>query len=153
MPPDLDDITANERIFLLALALRPGQRGTIRDLIAGNPAAFGNRNAQGLHGIAAGLARKGLVTRWSQPDGGAAVYEVTPAVLGQLAAGPPAMPPPGTPEFGVWVAALDVATSPPLRHAATTGYAQVPWGEIEKLRDALETAGLDWRAVREARHA
>lgn len=71
------------------------------------------------------------------------------AGLGQL---PPGWPLRGTPEFAVWVAALDVATSPPLRHAETTSSAQVPWAEIDRLRAAIEAAGLDWRKIKAARH-
>lgn len=54
----------------------------------------------------------------------------------------------GTPEFDLWVAAIDVATSPPLKGGQAAYSAQVPWSEILRLRAALEAVGIDWRAAK-----
>ena len=57
------------------------------------------------------------------------------------------LPARGTPEYDLWTAAIDVALAPPLRnrHPDTVYCARVPWPEIERLRDALEAAGIDWK--------
>jgi hypothetical protein len=59
----------------------------------------------------------------------------------------------GEPEYPVWIAAIDVATSPPRRANRSGGvtHALVPWDEIEKLRAALEDADVNWRQVWEGR--
>lgn len=49
---------------------------------------------------------------------------------------------PGTPEYLVWVAAIEVARTASKRSA----YALVPWRRIRALQAALEAAGVDWRA-------
>ena len=51
----------------------------------------------------------------------------------------------GTPEWDLWVAAVEVAMSAPLRHGPTTSYAKVYWPRIEQLRAALDAVGIDWR--------
>jgi hypothetical protein len=52
----------------------------------------------------------------------------------------------GTPEYDLWVAAIDVATYPPLKAKGAT--LQVSERRIEALRDALDRLGIDWREVR-----
>lgn len=51
----------------------------------------------------------------------------------------------GTPEYDLWVAALEIAHAVPLtRNASTTFAAKVPWSRIDKLRAALDAVGIDW---------
>lgn len=55
----------------------------------------------------------------------------------------------GTPEYDLWVAAIEIAIYPPLRHDdRTTWAAKVPWNRIEELRAALDKVGIDWRATK-----
>lgn len=56
----------------------------------------------------------------------------------------------GTPEYDLWIAAIDVATAPPVKKGTTSFAASVPWTRIEALRDALEAVGIDWRKAKEA---
>jgi hypothetical protein len=60
------------------------------------------------------------------------------------------LPAKGTPEYDLWSAAIDVALAPPLRnrHPDTVYSAQVPWTDIERLREALEAADIDWKAAK-----
>lgn len=51
-----------------------------------------------------------------------------------------------SPEWDLWIAALEVAAGPPLRpHAASV---LVPASRLRKLRDALDVLGVDWREVK-----
>jgi hypothetical protein len=50
----------------------------------------------------------------------------------------------GTPEWDLWVAAIEVAMDAPERHSATTTHALIYWPKVEQLRAALEAVGIDW---------
>lgn len=50
-------------------------------------------------------------------------------------------------------AALELAADAPARQAAHTYTATVPWVDVNRLRDALEAAGVDWRKHNRARRA
>lgn len=54
----------------------------------------------------------------------------------------------GTPEWDLWVAAIDVAVYPPADPKRGTVY--VSAARIEELRRALDACGIDWRAVKAA---
>lgn len=54
----------------------------------------------------------------------------------------------GTPEWDLFLAAIDVAAWPPLR--IRTFSTTVPRVRIERLRECLEACGIDWRKVKEA---
>lgn len=45
-------------------------------------------------------------------------------------------------------AALRIAVAAPLRQAAFTTGARVPWDAVHELRAAFEELGIDWRALR-----
>ena len=53
----------------------------------------------------------------------------------------------GTPEYRLWLAAIDVAASPPLKQGKYAGNAGVYWPLIHELREALDELGVDWRKV------
>lgn len=55
----------------------------------------------------------------------------------------------GTPEWDLWVAAIDVAADPPLGRMKTSVDAKVAWRLIDHLRDALDALDIDWRTVKE----
>lgn len=55
------------------------------------------------------------------------------------------IPPKGTPEYDLWIAALDVALGAPLRQSGNAYSATVPWQLIHELRKAFEAVGIDWR--------
>jgi len=61
--------------------------------------------------------------------------------------GPRARPEKGTPEYALWVAAIDIAAAAPLDQAAHAFAAKVPWSQVHELRRALEAVGIDWRSV------
>lgn len=43
-------------------------------------------------------------------------------------------------------AVIAVAAAPPLRHDPTVTFStKVPWARIERLREALDAAGIEWR--------
>lgn len=52
----------------------------------------------------------------------------------------------GTPEYDLWVAAIEVAIYPPLVFKGAT--TQVSCRRIEELRTALDAVGIDWRAAK-----
>lgn len=52
----------------------------------------------------------------------------------------------GTPEYDLWVAAIEVATYPPLTGAGFT--TQVPRSRIDALRTALDGVGIDWEKAK-----
>jgi hypothetical protein len=52
----------------------------------------------------------------------------------------------GTPEWDLWVAAIDVAVYPPTDPKHATVYVSV--AAIAELRRALEACGIGWRAVK-----
>jgi hypothetical protein len=54
----------------------------------------------------------------------------------------------GTPEYGLWIAAIEIAASAPLHQGQNVGVAQVPWPRIHELRQALDELELDWREVK-----
>ena len=57
----------------------------------------------------------------------------------------------GTPEWELWVAAIEVAIYGPEKHGPQyTG--QVSWERLDDLRNALEGVGIDWRAVLKEDH-
>jgi hypothetical protein len=51
----------------------------------------------------------------------------------------------GTPEYRLWIAAIEVAMAAPLSHGPTTTDAKVYWPKIEALRAALDELGVNWR--------
>jgi hypothetical protein len=50
----------------------------------------------------------------------------------------------GTPEFDLWVAAIEIAMDAPERHGSTTTHALIYWPKVEALRAALDALGIDW---------
>lgn len=63
-----------------------------------------------------------------------------------------ARPKKGTPEWDLWVAAIEVAIYPSLVHGRqATG--QVSWRRLDALRDALDELGIDWRKAKVASDA
>lgn len=56
-----------------------------------------------------------------------------------------------SPEWKLWIAALEVATSAPL--TAHTPEVRVAWPRIERLRTALEALGVDWRTAKRMEEA
>ena len=58
------------------------------------------------------------------------------------------VPKEGTPEWRLWIAAIEVATAPPVKQNETAFAAKVPWTRIDKLRRALEDADIDWRRAK-----
>lgn len=57
----------------------------------------------------------------------------------------------GTPEWDLWIAAIEVAVDPPWKRGATVSNAGVWWPKIEALRDALEACDIDWQTVKRTR--
>jgi hypothetical protein len=55
-------------------------------------------------------------------------------------------PPKGTPEYAVWLAAIDVALAAPLKQGTNVYAASIPWSIVTDLRAQLAAAGIDWRA-------
>lgn len=53
----------------------------------------------------------------------------------------------GTPEYELWLCAIDVAHAAPLKQGANVFMAQVPWDTIDKLRAAIEAVGIDWKGT------
>lgn len=53
----------------------------------------------------------------------------------------------GTPEFELWVSAIDVAHAAPLKRGTYSHTAQVPWTIINEVRAALEAVGIDWKGT------
>lgn len=54
----------------------------------------------------------------------------------------------GTPEYDLWIAAIEVAVSPPFKRGGSASLAGVYWPRIDALRAALEALGIDWQAVK-----
>lgn len=52
----------------------------------------------------------------------------------------------GTPEWDLWVAAIEVATFPPLVAKGATS--QISERRITALREALDAVGIDWRTAK-----
>lgn len=57
-----------------------------------------------------------------------------------------ARPAKGTPEYDLWIAAIEVAIDPPV--APKTGTTRVSSKKLNELRGALEAAGIDWRTAK-----
>lgn len=55
-----------------------------------------------------------------------------------------------TPEYDLWIAAIEVAIAPPLTHGIQYA-AKVPWSLIEDLREKLDAVGIDWKTAK-AKH-
>jgi hypothetical protein len=62
----------------------------------------------------------------------------------------PAIPDEGTPEYDLWIAAIEIATSAPLRQGTNVTSAGIYWPRIHALRAALDALGIDWRAAKAA---
>lgn len=62
-------------------------------------------------------------------------------------AGKTARPEQGTPEYTLWIAAIDVAHAAPLKQGQYSHTAQVPWTIIHEVRAALEAVGIDWEGT------
>jgi hypothetical protein len=56
-----------------------------------------------------------------------------------------ARPERGSPEWDLWVAAIDVAIAAPMTGGVNVFSAKVPWTRIDALRTALDGVGIDWR--------
>ena len=56
-----------------------------------------------------------------------------------------------SPEWELWVAAVDIATSAPL--TAHTHSVLVSWKRVERLREALDVLGVDWRTAKRMEQA
>jgi hypothetical protein len=54
----------------------------------------------------------------------------------------------GTPEYKLWIAAIEVAADPPLKPQRPTVQLHAP--KLKALRDALEGVGIDWKKVKAA---
>jgi hypothetical protein len=52
----------------------------------------------------------------------------------------------GTPEYELWISAIDLATSVSLNPTGART-AQVPWRLITELRDVLDKLHIDWRGT------
>lgn len=61
---------------------------------------------------------------------------------------PPAYqrPTKGTPEYAVWLAAIDVVLAAPLKQGTNVFAASIPWSIVTDLRAQLAASGIDWRA-------
>lgn len=57
-----------------------------------------------------------------------------------------------SPQHLVMAAALVVAADPSAKRPTGSRRAYVRWDAVERLRDALETAGIDWKTFK-AEHA
>jgi hypothetical protein len=53
----------------------------------------------------------------------------------------------GTPEYEVFLAAIEVAVDPPINPKRPTCQVYVPY--ITRLRNALEAFGIDWKKIKE----
>ena len=56
----------------------------------------------------------------------------------------PRTPEKGTPEYELWILAIDIAIAVPERHGAYVGNAGIPWEYIHELRKTLDALGIDW---------
>lgn len=54
----------------------------------------------------------------------------------------------GTPEYELWLCAIDIAVAAPWRKGTYSHSAQIPWEDIDKLRQALDAVRIDWRDVK-----
>ena len=54
------------------------------------------------------------------------------------------LPPSGSPEMAVLVAAVAIARSAPAKRAEYVHAALIPWSKVENLRAALDLAGIEW---------
>lgn len=54
----------------------------------------------------------------------------------------------GTPEYDLWVTAIEIAAAAPLKQRENVWAARVPWTMIDRLRTALDELGLDWETVK-----
>lgn len=57
----------------------------------------------------------------------------------------------GTPEYDLWLAAIDIAHAAPLKQHATAARAGIPWVRIDRLRAALDALGVPWEEHHPAR--
>lgn len=57
----------------------------------------------------------------------------------------------GSPEWDLWVAAIEVAAEAPLVRGKLSGSALIYWPKIDALRAALDACGVDWRKVAESK--
>ena len=55
----------------------------------------------------------------------------------------------GTPEYDLWICAIEVAIHAPWTQNQFTVAAKIPWQDINALRTALEKVGIDWRPAKE----
>jgi len=52
----------------------------------------------------------------------------------------------GTPEWDLWIAAIEIAMVAPWK--GQTYAARIPWDMIDTLREKLEAVGIDWRTAK-----
>jgi hypothetical protein len=55
-----------------------------------------------------------------------------------------------TPEYELWLCAIDVAIAAPWNQATHAFASQIPWEDIHKLRRALEAVDIDWQAAKKS---
>lgn len=60
----------------------------------------------------------------------------------------PLRPMRGTPEYDLWIAAIEIAANAPLKQGENVSSAKISWPLIDQLRQALDELGLDWREVK-----
>lgn len=59
----------------------------------------------------------------------------------------------GTPEYELWLAAIDIAAAAPLKRGTYVHAASIPWKLVNRLRDVLEELDIDWVSVCRMEHA
>lgn len=55
----------------------------------------------------------------------------------------------GTPEYRLWITAIDIAMWAPYKQGKYVTDAHIPWFLIAQLRKDLEALGIDWRTAKE----
>jgi hypothetical protein len=54
----------------------------------------------------------------------------------------------GTPEYELWLCAIEIAVAAPWKKGTYSYSAQIPWNRINKLRLALDGLGIDWQDMK-----
>lgn len=58
------------------------------------------------------------------------------------------IPEKGTPEYDLWVTAIDIAIAAPYDQNRTVVDTKIPWLLIHELRSRLDTLDINWRAAK-----
>jgi hypothetical protein len=53
-----------------------------------------------------------------------------------------------TPEYELWLCAIEVAVAAPWKQGTHSYSAQIPWNNVNNLRQALDALGIDWRKTK-----